>query len=181
MDADFDLNLPDDVRAWYDSLSPEDRAMAERFCDAVTDAVLDGIRSTWRSWGGVRSDTGYIRGFGVQPAVYLVHDSTAGIYKVGASANIGRRVRQVIQTQPKRLREINGGVHTVRVICAIPYPPEEMYSREKEWHDFFSAHRIGRSEWFDLPAERVEEFRAASEASGWVAEREGGANAPDTP
>lgn len=176
MDAEFLVSLPADVRDWYESLSEDDRRMVDRFGDGVIDAVFAGIKSSYRQWGGFRSDTRYINDFGRQPAVYLFYNQTVGLYKIGYSQNIGKRVRSTKSSLPEPFLSQSPAYHTVRIVCAIPYPAREMAAKEQEWHDFFGEYRIEDSEWFTLTDEAIGLFKAASEAAGWVAEGAEGNN-----
>jgi hypothetical protein len=168
----FRLVLPPSVKVWMATLSVEDRAMLDLYARAVVDSIFVGIKSTYREWGGVRPDTKYGREFGKQTAVYLFHNQTANVYKIGLSGNIESRVRSVVSRMPYPYRNINGGEHLIRIVAAIPYPVEELHQREKEWHEFFGEYRIRKTEWFTLSPQAVETFKVAAIAAGWQAEGE---------
>lgn len=95
--------------------------------------------------------------------VYLMHDIRDGIYKIGWSCNVRRRLFAIARQmgmEPQRLRYVG----------SIPVPEDaHPVTLEKATHALYKPKRIRQSEWFRLTPEDVETFlrlRATPSADG---------------
>jgi len=90
------------------------------------------------------ADDGSTEDAGQEPTVYFVRAGTDGPIKIGATTDVGRRLRALQTSNPAELT----------VIAVIPPAGEECgFELEQRIHGMFTAERI-RGEWFQ-PSTRL--------------------------
>ena len=110
------LNLYDD--AWGDPLPPKKKG--ERFFDSV-DPLYDDL------WGNDKGKEGH---------VYLIKDIRSGLYKIGITKNMEKRMKQL------------GVGDTAELIDDIFVP--DAREREKQLHKKYKDARLPQTEYFNI-------------------------------
>ena len=104
--------------AWGDPLPPKKKG--ERFFDSV-DFIYDDF------WGNDKGKEGY---------VYLIQDIRSGLYKIGITKNMGKRMKQL------------GVGDTAKLIDDIYVP--DAREREKKLHKKYKDARLPQTEYFNI-------------------------------